>query len=53
MTWVVRGTLNKRIAARLGTSEITVKVHRANVIRKMRAGSVADLVRTAEHLELS
>lgn len=51
MDLVVSGMLNKQIAAELGTSEITVKTHRAQVIRKMQAGSVADLVRAAEKLK--
>ena len=50
MTHVVRGRLNKQIAADLGISEITVKVHRGNVMRKMGAKSLADLVRMADGL---
>ena len=44
---VIRGSLNKQIALRLGIGEKTVKVHRARVMRKMQAGSLADLVRMA------
>ena len=48
--FVVTGLINKQIAAALGISEATVKLHRGNVMHKMRADSVADLVRMAEKL---
>jgi FixJ family two-component response regulator len=53
MRLVVSGLLNKQIAAELGTSEITIKVHRGQVMRKMQAASVADLVRMAAKLHIS
>ena len=50
MAWVVTGLLNKQIARELGISEETVKVHRGHAMRKMQAGSVAELVRMSERL---
>src|SRR5215813_1758739 len=52
MTLVVTGLLNKQIGAQLHTSEATVKAHRAQLMRKMEADSVAQLVRIAEELSL-
>lgn len=52
MGYVAAGLMNKQIAGQLGLSEITVKIHRGNVMRKMRAQSLPDLVLMAELLEV-
>ncbi|WP_421700584.1 response regulator transcription factor [Ancylobacter sp.] len=51
MALVVQGLLNKQIAYQLGVSEITVKIHRGNLMRKMKATSVVDLVLKAEQIK--
>lgn len=53
MTLVVSGMLNKQIAAELGASEATVKIHRGHVMEKMQAGSIVELVRMADKLRVS
>jgi RNA polymerase sigma factor (sigma-70 family) len=51
MVLVVRGLPNKQVAADLGVSEITVKVHRHSIMQKMQAGSLPELVRMSERLD--
>ena len=53
MARVVAGRLNKQIAADIGVSEVTVKVHRGQVMRKMRASSLPDLARMADKLSVN
>jgi FixJ family two-component response regulator len=53
MALVVSGLLNKQVGGELGISEITVKAHRGRVMRKMKAGSLADLVNMAARLRLA
>jgi FixJ family two-component response regulator len=52
LPWIVSGLLTKQIASEIGTSETTVKVHRGQVIRKMGAKSLPDLVRMADRLNI-
>ena len=52
MSWVVSGLLNKQVGGELGISEITVKAHRGQVMRKMKADSLPDLVGMAARLGL-
>jgi FixJ family two-component response regulator len=52
MTEVLKGRLNKQIAGDIGVSEVTVKAHRGQVMRKMKASSLLDLARMAEKLKL-
>jgi FixJ family two-component response regulator len=52
MSLVTKGLMNKQIAGELGLSEITVKIHRGHVMRKMAVRTLADLVRIAERLDL-
>ena len=53
MALVVSGLLNKQVGFELGISEITVKAHRGQVMRKMKAGSLADLVNMAARLSVA
>jgi FixJ family two-component response regulator len=53
MAGVVRGLMNKQIAGDLAVSEITVKLHRANMMRKMHANTIADVVRAGHLLQIS
>jgi len=53
MGYVTAGLMNKQVAGMIGLSEITVKIHRGNVMRKMEVRSLADLVRKAEALGVS
>jgi FixJ family two-component response regulator len=53
MAWVTGGYLNKQIAAEIGVTEITVKVHRGNVMRKFGTKSLAELVKMADILGIS
>jgi FixJ family two-component response regulator len=53
LPWVVSGLLSKQIADAIGATEATVKVHRSQLMRKMGANSVADLVRMAEKIGIS
>ena len=50
MALVVSGRLNKQVGGDLGISEITVKAHRGKMMKKMKAGTLSDLVRMAERL---
>jgi len=52
LPYVVAGLLNKQTAGELGTSEITIRIHRGQIMRKMEAESLADLVRMAAKLNI-
>jgi len=49
---LVAGRVIKQIAAEIGISEVTVRLHRGQIMRKMRAGSLADLVRAADKIKI-
>ena len=52
MRYVIAGRMNKTIASELGTTEINVKVHRGNLMKKLRVASIADLVWVAQKLQI-
>jgi FixJ family two-component response regulator len=52
MALVVSGKANKQVASEIGASEATVKIHRGNVMQKMEAGALIELVRMADKLKL-
>jgi FixJ family two-component response regulator len=52
MALLVSGRVNKQIAAEVGISEVTVRLHRGQIMRKMHASSLADLIRTADKIDL-
>ena len=51
MALLVSGRVNKQIAAEIGISEVTVRLHRGQIMRKMRASSLADLIRIADKIK--
>jgi FixJ family two-component response regulator len=53
MALVTRGLMNKQVAAEMSLSEITVKIHRGHMMKKMKANSLADLVKMAEALGIN
>jgi FixJ family two-component response regulator len=52
MALLVAGRVNKQIAAEIAISEVTVRLHRGQIMRKMRASSLADLIRIADKIKL-